>query len=211
MGDIKCGAAKCPNRNQLTATLLCSGICKNYFHMKCIGLNSSLLDKINNVNLGLYWYCEPCRKLSLSTLSLKIEKIGQVIGDLGAKFSDLSSTFKSVESNFTYIQQFHASITPVVDVVENHTQTDSLDSSQPPVAVVDIVENHTQTDLLDFPQLPVTTNTPNNMPPVTPSVTSPVPLNAGRKRRRQRNTDQLSNSELPPLKRHLSNVSDRAR
>ena len=202
MSDMKCSASVCPERKQLTPTLLCSGICKKYFHAKCVGLNGSVLDKINNPKLGLYWYCEPCRKLSLSTLSFNIEKIGQAIGELGARFSDLSTSFKVVENDFQNISQLRASVQPAEKVIEDHTSIGT--SADQPSTAVDTVNNPdlTLNSLRDSTDPSTVVDAVKNLEPIATYPISPV--NLGRKRRRPRTAKLVPSLESPPPKRLLS-------
>ena len=106
IGEIKCSATICSERKQSTPFVICSGFCKNYFHAKCAGLTGSIADKIADAGIGLYWYCEFCRKTSPSALAFKISNISQSISSLGARLAGIYNDFKVLVSEFKSLDSF---------------------------------------------------------------------------------------------------------
>lgn len=100
-----CGKVDCVDtRSEII--LSCSGVCCKSFHAKCAGLTGTLIDKIKKTN-GIHWYCEDCRKISLSALSLQLLKLGAEFFKMSKDFDNLKDAFSAVSATFNKIKSFN--------------------------------------------------------------------------------------------------------
>ena len=83
---------------------VCGGTCGRSFHMKCIGLNGPVLDKLKRTDQGsLQWFCDDCKKLSKSILCGHLKRLQTEFAKLQKQFASVSKSLASISEDFTKI------------------------------------------------------------------------------------------------------------
>lgn len=101
-----CVAATCKDRNS-ERFVSCHGFCGGCFHPKCVGLTGSLADKIQSKDTGIYWYCQGCRKFTMSALSSRLKDIEADLRKLGVKLAETASIHGALLETVDSLKDFN--------------------------------------------------------------------------------------------------------
>ncbi len=82
-------------------------ICKQWFHITCVGISDTLYDVLNDNNIGaIHWYCSACNKVADGIMS----NISKVLKNQDEIANDLVSIKSSVGDNSEQISVLKSSV-----------------------------------------------------------------------------------------------------